>query len=108
MAIRATAPESLSAGCGDDVSVLDWLLPATRIFTEDENENMHMINSLPIEIHLKSRPPPAIVNVCSNNFLPSSIHVCSSLRSFNPVGHAHEIFALCASICGAGKHKCEQ
>lgn len=48
------------------------------------------------------------VFVCWKLFLPASIHVCSSSRSFNPVGHAHEIFALWANICGAGKHKCEQ
>lgn len=38
MAIRATVPESLSAGCGDDCCVFDWLFPATLTSTVMEKK----------------------------------------------------------------------
>lgn len=43
MAIRATVPESFSAGCGDDCSVFDWLFPNT--LTSTENERGEKINN---------------------------------------------------------------
>lgn len=44
MAIRATVPESLSAGCGDDCCVFDWLFPTTLTSTVTKKKKKKKID----------------------------------------------------------------
>lgn len=101
MAMRATVPESFSTEFGNDGCELEPLFPSLSAKKNTKRNRLRLIYFLFKYLAINDSSPLV-------GFSPSSMHVCKSSRSFNPVGQAHEILALRASICGAGKHKCEQ